>query len=104
MDPARQTITYLLERLIREDSNDSEDGDTASALAVTRQSGSKNGAYLKDKDKKKKQSKKNIECFRCQEKGHYASQCEKRKKDCDDKDNEKGQSSRGCAFIVQSQK
>lgn len=104
MDPARQTITYLLERLLREDSNDSEDGDTASALAVTRQSGSRDCARSKEKDTKKKKSKKNIECFRCQEMGHYASQCKQRKKEGDSKDNNKGQSNRGCAFVVQSQK
>jgi len=76
VDPARQTIAYLLERLIREDSNDREDSDTTSALAVTKKGGSKDGA--RSKDRKKKKLKKNIECFRCQEKGHYASQCEKR--------------------------
>lgn len=103
VDPVRQMIENLLDRLIREDSNESEDGDTTSALEVTRQSGSKEGARAKDKDNKQKKSKQNIECYRCHEKGHYASQCEKRKKD-DNRDNNGGPSNRGCTFVVQSQK
>lgn len=100
VDPERQTVANLLERLIREDQNLGEDGNSASALAVTKQGASKSGANPKNKDKRKKKPKKDIECFRCQEKGHYASQCDKRRSQNDNNNNAKGQSSSSCAFVV----
>lgn len=101
VDPERQTITNLLERLLREEKNLREEDDSTNALVVTKQSGSKSESHQKEKDKKKKKSKKNIECYRCQERGHYASQCDKRKSHSE-KNNIKGQPNSGCAFVVTS--
>lgn len=101
VDPTRQTIENLLERLIREDQNLGENGNSASALAMTKQGALKDGAKSKDKDRKKRKPKKNIKCYRCLEKGHYASQCDKRKNQ-NDNNNTKGQSSSSCAFVVDS--
>lgn len=100
VDPEWQTVANLLERLIREDQNLGEDGNSASVLVVTKQGASKSGTNPKDKDKKKKKPKKDIECFRCQEKGHYASQCDKRRSQNDNNNNAKGQSGSSCAFVV----
>lgn len=74
VDPNRQTIDHLQERLIREDIRLSADSDAASALAA-----SKNNR-IKQKSRK---SKKEIECYRCHEMGHFALQCknDRRKKD-----------------------
>ncbi|XP_071575148.1 uncharacterized protein [Temnothorax nylanderi] len=102
VDPTRQTVENLLERLIREDQNLGEDGNSASALAVTKQGALKDGAKSKDKDRKKRKPRKNIECYRCQEKGHYASQCDKRKNQNDNNNNTKGQAGSSCAFVVDS--
>ncbi|XP_071637504.1 uncharacterized protein [Temnothorax longispinosus] len=92
--PERQTVSYLLERLIREEQSLSEEGDSAGALAVARQSNSKGDSRSKDEsDKKiKKRSKKNVECYRCQEKGvYYASQCPKKKSQGENNNNNKCQ-------------
>ncbi|XP_015510860.1 uncharacterized protein LOC107217732 [Neodiprion lecontei] len=75
VDPERQTVENLQERLIGEARLDT-DGNTASVLAVTRQSRSKGNA---DTKKKKRRTKKNVECFRCQTKVHYSSQCPQKK-------------------------
>ncbi|KMQ88959.1 putative retrotransposon, partial [Lasius niger] len=71
VNPERQTIDNLQERLIREESRLDASGDKANALTVTKQSGFKTSSKTKD-NKKKHRPKKNVECFRCQEKGHYA--------------------------------
>lgn len=63
VDPARQMITNLLERLIREENSPSEEGDSTGALAVTRRGNPKNESRAKDEQKKRKlKSRKNIEC------------------------------------------
>lgn len=94
VDPKKQTMTHLLERLIREDSNIGEEGDSASALAVTKQASAKGG--MTSRGNKKKKSKANIECFRCQEKGHYASQCGKKSQG----EKNTNKPSGNCAFVV----
>lgn len=100
VDSGRQTIPNLVERLIREEANLSEEGETARALAVTKRSNLKGGTKLKNKEKKHKKSRDDIECFRCQEKGHYASQCDKKRSQGENVNTYKGQSSGGCAFMV----
>ncbi|XP_046145714.1 uncharacterized protein LOC123989039 [Osmia bicornis bicornis] len=103
VDPDRQTVSYLLERLIREEQSLNDEGDSVGALAVARKNNSKGNLLSKDeKDKKKKRrSKMSIECYRCQEKGHYASQCPKKKSQGDNK-NSSSQTSAGCAFVIGS--
>jgi hypothetical protein len=104
VDPARQTVSNLLERLIREENSLNEEGDSAGAFSVTRRGNPKSESQAKDVQKKKKikaKKNKNIECFRCQEIGHYASQCPQ-KKILGDRDYNKGQSKSNCAFVVGS--
>lgn len=104
VDPGRQTVSNLLERLIREENSLNEEDDSAGTLAVTKRGNPKSESYAKDEQKKKKpKSKRNIEYFRCQEKSHYASQCQQKKNQGDrDNKNNKGQSSSSCAFVVGS--
>lgn len=66
VDPERQTIDNLQERLIREENRLDASGDKANALTVTKQSGSKTSSKTKD-NKKKYCPKKNVECFRSRE-------------------------------------
>lgn len=96
VDPARQTIDNLQERLIREESRLDASGDKATALAVTQQNGSRTSAKPKI-SKKKSRSKKDIECYRCQEKGYYASECPQKRKDKEDCGNRNLDSR--CAFV-----
>lgn len=99
MDPERQTVEYLQERLIREEIRLDIKGNTANALAVTKQSGSRNKCDAKGIGKKKtRQSKQDVECYRCQERGHYASECPQKKQNQDNRKNE--QSSGNCAFVL----
>lgn len=78
--------------------------DTASVLAVTKsseQARSKKNTRKKDnkEDRKKPRSKKNIECYRCQEK-HYASECPQKRKNSGDRD--KDNSNSQCAFVCET--
>jgi len=98
VDPERQTINNLQERLIREESRLETSTDTASALAVTKSDGFKKNTKKKE-DKKKPRTKKNIECYRCQEKGHYASDCLQKRKNPGDRD--KDDSNSQCAFVCE---
>ena len=93
VDLTRQTVSYLMERLIEEESNLAGDGESASALAVT----------TKGAKPKNGKGKQNIVCWNCSERGHYANKCYRPRKsrDKDDK-GDSGHSSAGCAFVVTS--
>ena len=95
VDPARQTLENLLERLVAEEERlKTENGESASALVASRRdrerktdgvkkygAGNKSNDE-KEKKKKNKRSQKNMECWKCHERGHIASRCgEKRGKD-----------------------
>lgn len=93
VDPARQKVSYLMERLIEEESNLGVDSESASALVVT--SKSANPRNVK--------GKKNITCWNCGEKGHYANKCEKPRKPRDSDEKKDGDSAgAGCAFVITS--
>lgn len=79
-DLARQTLDNLLEHLIKEESRLDAEGGEITALAAVRISnekagGSKSKDGSKNKEEKKarrEKKKKNIKCYVCREKGHYA--------------------------------
>lgn len=94
VDPERQTLSNLEERLIREEARlgtDNEDG--TSALAASKRDVKTRG---KKKGKPKKNNKKDIECFKCHEMGHFAYECPKKKgRNSGDDD------SHDCAFVAE---
>lgn len=74
VDEAKQTMDNLTERLVREESRQGSSGDAVEVLAVVK-SGS--GAKKKSVSSKQKEKKdlKDVSCFKCHEKGHYAREC-----------------------------
>lgn len=88
VDPDRQTMDNLQERLIQEDMRLSMEEDAASALVATK----------KERYKKKPRSvtKKEIECYKCHKMGHFAWECKnvRRRKDGD-------KEFRDCTFVVE---
>lgn len=101
VEPARQTIEHLSERLIREESRLTAEGEATSALAAMKIRASKPYETKGKGDKKKqRRSKKNIVCYRCQEKGHYASECSTKKKNSQGQGQSQEQTSDRCAFVA----
>ncbi|XP_071575811.1 uncharacterized protein [Temnothorax nylanderi] len=107
VDPARQTLENLQERLIKEESRLDAEGGEIAAFAAVRISGgeaicSKKKEDSKSKEEKKarrEKKKKNVECYVCQEKRHYARECPTRKQK---KDGGGESETSGCAFIAAS--
>lgn len=93
VDPARQTVANLMERLIREDARLSVDADAASALVASRNNKKKDSA----KPKNPRTSREDIECFRCHEKGHFARGCRNQRRRKSDPEK-----SRDCAFVAEN--
>ncbi|XP_011877456.1 PREDICTED: uncharacterized protein LOC105567297 [Vollenhovia emeryi] len=90
-----QTMDILTERLIREESRLSVDDNIASALSAVSVKGS---GTKKNQGQGKKASKKDVECFVCRKKGHYARECRQKRKKTRDRDGEK--SSAVSAFVT----
>lgn len=92
VDPTRQTLSYLQERLIREEARlgTEDEGTSASAFTTIKREPLKN---------KKEKSKRNIECYKCHALEHYARECKKR-----GKNNRNNDQSRDCVFVMSSER
>lgn len=105
MEPEHQAISNLQERLIKEENRHKADDDVTSALAAV--SGDRNARPGQKTDAKEKGNQPahwgrrgDVECFHCHKKGHYASECRKRKRD--GKNATSGNHAGNCAFMVTS--
>ena len=112
VDPARQTLEHLEERLIKEESRLEAEGDEIAAFAVMRINHGKAGNWKNKEDAKSKEGsqdkeeerkarrekrKQNSKCYICQ-KGHYARACPTRNQN-KEAGNE-GESSRPVVFMA----
>lgn len=95
IEEKRQTVENLAERLIREEARFESGDDAAEALAVTKNKGDKN----KRDGNKNRRSMKNLECYKCKEKGHFARNCPSGKKNKKERDNSE---TRDYAFVATS--
>lgn len=79
MDETKQTIQNLTARLLDEEANltSYEDADTALSVQNSKESTQRNSS--------KPNKHKNITCFNCQKKGHFASKCRAPKKPREEK-------------------
>ena len=87
--PDRQTIEYLQERLLEEESMLESDFEEVTALTAAvgiggkdsgKEGGDKHGASNKKNIKKPRRNKQDVECFCCQEKRHFACDCPHRER------------------------
>lgn len=101
VEPTRQTLVYLRERLIQEENRLDANGGEATALAAMAKrmhidgytAGGKNDAKYRGE----KRDLRDIRCYRCQEKGHFARKCPNGRRD---QENDESDSSRNWALIV----
>lgn len=94
VDPDRQTIENLQERLIREESKlTTEDESEEAFSAFKKKKSDSKGGQRQGRDRK------DVECFNCKGKGHYARECKKKKRDNKYKLDNSSDSS-DCAFIA----
>lgn len=96
VEEGRQTIENLTERLIREEARFANSGEATEALAVVKTGGRKNKPQSSGTSKNRI-SKKDAECYKCREKGHFARDCPKKNKKRGDRD---GSESAECAFVI----
>ena len=107
VEPERQTIENLQERLLREESRLNANTAEVTAFAAMKVSKSysevSNTKPKTDNRKRKKKELKDIEWFVCQKKGHIARNCPERKQNKDkesDKSDRDSGSSRQVAFVA----
>lgn len=92
----RQTTENLTEKLIREEARFAGESDATEALVAVKSSGVKNKSPS-SKTSEKKSLKKDIKCFKCNAKRHFARECSlKKKKNFREKRDENG--TRDCAL------
>lgn len=97
VDPERQTVEYLQERLLKEESRlDAEGSETTALAAVGNEKNKANKKQLqKNKDgesSRRERRKRDSKCYSC----HYARDCPTRKQKQGDRELSE---SRDCAFI-----
>ena len=78
VDPARQTIEYLQERLIEEESYLNAESEKVTALAAMTKKGNPGSNSIQEKGKKTYEGRKVIRCFRCKKEGYIVRECPKR--------------------------
>lgn len=103
VDPDRQNLENLQERLIREESRLNVDSEETSALVVTKTSKNKKRVDHRRKTdgKLQKSDKKKVECYKCHELGHFAYECPSKKSQKTEQNKSQNQD---CAFIVEKLK
>ena len=80
VDPGRQTLDLLQERLLEEESYiDSDTHTETNALAATSMKVTQGEPNSTRRNKKPRKAKKDVECYLCQKRGHYARECPTRK-------------------------
>lgn len=93
----QQTVENLTERLIREEARLAAGSETTEALAALKVTGAKkktSGSWNKNG------SKKDIECYKCKAKGHFARECPTKRKNKFRKEKRDESESRNCAFVI----
>lgn len=101
VDPERQTFENLQERLIREEARLNSDGDNQGAFSAFRKKSVESRSKGNKKQRKPKE-RKDVECFKCKEKGHFARECKNKRRENSEKDGSEFRESLGCAFIAEN--
>lgn len=101
VDPGRQSMEHLQERLIREKVRLTGKSEPRGAFSAFRKNNAGNNEQSSAKSNKKLRIPKDIECFKCKEKGHYARECKKEKREKAEGVESESRKSCDCAFVAE---
>lgn len=103
VDPERQTLENLQERLIREEARLTLDDEVPGAFSAFKKK--KNELSEKEKRKlRKPKDRKDVECFKCKEKGHFVRECKNKRRERKEREESDTRESRDCAFVAEKTK
>ena len=84
-DPEKQTLNNLVERLIRQESRFTAEDEVPGAFSVYKKDNyAKKSGKSNQKEKRYQQKTKDpreVECFKCREKGHFARECKNERRE-----------------------
>jgi hypothetical protein len=100
VSPEQQTLNNLQERLIREEARlTAEDERPGAFSAYKKNAAKKNDAKNATGKSQKSDWRKDVECYKCKKRGHFAREC--RSKKSENQNGRAGKDTRDCAFVAE---
>jgi transposase InsO family protein len=100
VSPEQQTLNNLQERLIREEARlTAEDERPGAFSAYKKNAAKKNDAKNATGKSQRSDWRKDVECYKCKKRGHFARECRSKKNE--NQNGSAGKDTRDCAFVAE---